>query len=65
MFVCLHFGFTCYSCRRSFHCVGTPAALELEIRSITGVVDCGLFVGMVDEAYIGAEDGGVIVLSKY
>ena len=43
----------------------TPAALEQEIRAITGVVDCGLFVGMVDEAYIGAEDGGVIVLSKY
>lgn len=43
----------------------TPAMLEKEILSITGVVDCGLFVGMINEAYIGAEDGGVIVLSKY
>jgi ribose 5-phosphate isomerase len=42
-----------------------PAALEAELRSIAGVVDCGLFVGMVDMAYIGAEDGGVVVLSKY
>jgi len=41
-----------------------PTVLEAAIRSIAGVVDCGLFVDMIRKAYIGAEDGGVLVLSK-
>jgi ribose 5-phosphate isomerase A len=41
-----------------------PALVEAAIRSVAGVVDCGLFVDMIQKAYIGAEDGGVIVLSK-
>lgn len=36
-----------------------PATLEQTIRMIPGVVDCGLFVGLASEAYLGAADGSV------
>ncbi|EGD73779.1 ribose-5-phosphate isomerase [Salpingoeca rosetta] len=37
-----------------------PAALEKTLCMIPGVVDCGLFVGMAKEAFIGREDGTVM-----
>eukprot|EP00056_Hartaetosiga_gracilis_P022305 m.29345 g.29345 ORF g.29345 m.29345 type:complete len:258 (-) comp9565_c0_seq1:954-1727(-) len=41
-----------------------PAALEQKLRSVAGVVDCGLFVGMADEAFIARSDGSVWKYSK-
>jgi ribose 5-phosphate isomerase A len=40
-----------------------PAGVEAALKSITGVVDHGLFLGLADNALLGTEDG-VITLSK-
>lgn len=39
-------------------------ALELELDAIPGVLECGLFVGMADEAWIGGADGSVRVIHR-
>src|SRR5262249_28322675 len=39
--------------------IDDPAALARELDSIPGVVEHGLFVGLADEALVGAPDGGV------
>lgn len=36
-----------------------PAALELKLNNIPGVVENGIFVGMANQAYFGLEDGSV------
>jgi ribose 5-phosphate isomerase A len=41
-----------------------PGELNLKILTIPGVVDTGLFIGMVTKAYIGLEDGNVKILTK-
>ncbi len=40
-----------------------PKKLSTKLKSMIGVVDSGLFVNMVDKAYIGQEDGTVKILS--
>jgi len=39
-----------------------PSELNEKIIRISGVVDTGFFIGMVAKAYIGQEDGNVLVL---
>ena len=39
-----------------------PAALAAALKSVTGVVDHGLFLDLADRALIGTADGGVIEL---
>jgi ribose 5-phosphate isomerase A len=39
--------------------VEDPAALEIELRSIPGVVETGLFVGLTHRVYVGLPDGTV------
>jgi len=41
-----------------------PGELNLNILTIPGVVDTGLFIGMASKAYIGLEDGKVTILTK-
>ena len=41
-----------------------PGELNLNILTIPGVVDTGLFIGMASKAYIGLEDGKVMILTK-
>jgi ribose 5-phosphate isomerase A len=36
-----------------------PGSLDLQLRSIPGVIMTGLFVGMVERAYFGQADGSV------
>ena len=38
-----------------------PAAVEAALKSITGVVDHGLFLGLAERALIGTDDGVVTV----
>jgi ribose 5-phosphate isomerase A len=44
-----------------FGSIEDPGTLDLQIRSIPGVVMTGLFVGMVEKAYFGQPDGSVVV----
>jgi ribose 5-phosphate isomerase A len=37
--------------------IAHPAVLAEALKSVTGVVDHGLFLGMADEAIIGADEG--------
>lgn len=39
--------------------IGDPAALAFALKSVTGVVDHGLFLDLADEALIGTDDGVV------
>ncbi|RLM56612.1 ribose-5-phosphate isomerase RpiA [Halobellus sp. Atlit-31R] len=40
-----------------FGAVTDPAALSTALSGVPGVVEHGLFVGLVDEVYVGTEDG--------
>lgn len=40
-----------------FDPIDDPAVLEAAILNITGVIDCGLFVGRADEVLVGSADG--------
>lgn len=42
-----------------FGVIGAPAQLEADIRRIVGVIECGLFVGRADVAYVADLDGVV------
>ena len=44
--------------------INNPSELNDEILKIPGVVDTGLFINMASSAYIGQEDGTVVVLKK-
>ncbi len=48
----------------NFGVIKDPGELNLNILTIPGVVDTGLFVGMTSKAYIGLEDGKVTTLVK-
>jgi ribose 5-phosphate isomerase A len=39
--------------------IAEPAALGLALKSVTGVVDHGLFLDLADEALIGTDQGVV------
>jgi ribose 5-phosphate isomerase A len=41
-----------------------PAAIDVKIRAIVGVVESGLFVGMAQVALFGKEDGSVVELKR-
>ena len=41
----------------SFEKIHDPSALEQAINQIVGVVECGLFVGLCDQAITGTKDG--------
>ena len=45
-----------------FGVIKSPKEINDTILKIPGVVDTGLFVGMTEKAYIGQEDGTVLVL---
>ena len=45
-----------------FGIIDSPSDIDLKISQIPGVVDTGFFIGMTSKAYIGQEDGKVIVL---
>ena len=47
-----------------FALIENPSDLELKIKSITGVVETGLFIGIADEAIIGMADGSTRSMSK-
>lgn len=44
--------------------IDNPNELNKKILPIPGIVDTGLFIGMVSKAYIGLENGEVLTLSK-
>lgn len=45
-----------------FGIMDSPSDIDFKISQIPGVVDTGFFIGMTSKAYIGQEDGKVIVL---
>lgn len=47
-----------------FSGMAAPAALAMQIKALTGVVEHGLFIGMASVAIVGAADGGVRVLTR-
>lgn len=49
----------------SFDGIKDPAALERDINMIPGVIENGLFVGIVQTVLVGVEDGSVVNLSEY
>ena len=53
-------GHLVYDC--FFGAIGDPFTLERRLRAIAGVIGTGLFLGAVEQAVIGAEDGSVEVL---
>ena len=42
----------------AFGAIADPPALEREIRSIVGVIDCGLFIGLASQVIL-AEAAGI------
>jgi ribose 5-phosphate isomerase A len=47
-----------------FGIIENPAALNEKILLIPGIVDTGFFIGMASKAYIGKEDGKILILKK-
>lgn len=47
-----------------FGVIKDPSQLDKKLKVLSGVVDTGLFVNMASKAYIGAQDGSVLVLEK-
>ncbi len=47
-----------------FGTIKNPSELNNKIRLIPGVVDTGLFINMASKAYIGKEDGNILILKK-
>ena len=47
-----------------FGIIENPPELNEKILNIPGVVDTGFFIGMASKAYIGKEDGKVLILKK-
>jgi len=44
--------------------INNPKELNDKILKIPGIVDTGFFIGMATKAYIGLEDGNVLILQK-
>ena len=47
-----------------FGTIKNPSELNNKLHLIPGVVDTGLFINMASKAYIGKEDGNVLILKK-
>ncbi|TFG17512.1 MAG: ribose 5-phosphate isomerase A [Promethearchaeota archaeon] len=47
-----------------FGIIENPTELNNKILLIPGIVDTGFFIGMTSKAYIGKEDGSILVLKK-
>ncbi len=47
-----------------FGIINNPKELNDKILRIPGIVDTGFFIGMASRAYIGLEDGNVLILKK-
>lgn len=47
-----------------FGIISNPSELNEKISHLSGVVDTGFFINMASRAYIGQEDGKVLVLKK-
>jgi ribose 5-phosphate isomerase A len=45
-----------------FGIIKNPSELNHELLSIPGVVDTGLFIGMASKAYIGKQDGDILII---
>ncbi|MFW9971221.1 MAG: ribose 5-phosphate isomerase A [Candidatus Odinarchaeota archaeon] len=44
--------------------INNPLELDHNIKSIAGIVDTGLFIGMASKVYVGTRDGDVSILEK-
>lgn len=44
--------------------IDDPHGLELQLRSIPGIVETGLFLDMADAVYVGKRDGSVQILQR-
>ena len=44
--------------------IENPNTLNEKILFLPGVVDSGFFIGMASKAYIGLEDGNVLIIKK-
>ena len=47
-----------------FGIIEKPSELNNKILLIPGIVDTGFFIGMASKAYIGKEDGSILILKK-
>ncbi|MFW9853948.1 MAG: ribose 5-phosphate isomerase A [Candidatus Thorarchaeota archaeon] len=47
-----------------FGIINNPSELHQSLLALPGVVDVGLFIGMASAAYIGQQDGTILVLCK-
>lgn len=50
-----------YTVDCAFPSIADPAGLEAEIRRIPGALECGLFVGLAQTAFVAADDGTVVM----
>lgn len=48
----------------NFGIINSPEQLQKQLKEIPGVVEHGLFIGMADRAFIGHEDGSVVVIDR-
>jgi ribose 5-phosphate isomerase A len=42
--------------------ISNPEKLNSQLKALTGIVDSGLFINMIDKAYIGQKDGKVEII---
>ena len=47
-----------------FGVIKNPLELNVQLLNLPGVVDTGLFLGMTNKAYIGQQNGDVLILDK-
>jgi len=50
-----------YTVDCAFPSIEDPAGLETEIRRIPGALECGLFVGLAQTAFVAGDDGTVVM----
>lgn len=50
-----------YTVDCTFPSIADPAGLEAEIRRIPGALECGLFVGLAQTAFVASDDGTVVM----
>jgi len=48
----------------NFGIIENPSEINEKILKIPGIVDTGFFIGMTSKAYIGLDDGNVLILKK-
>ena len=47
-----------------FGIIENPSEINLKLLTIPGVVDTGFFIDMASKAYIGLEDGEILIKKK-